>query len=71
MIVIILLLKRGFIALNHSVAADERSEAASGGKAVVNTEHGFFQEDLILRIYDRFAIGRSLATLVSCYASFC
>ena len=60
MMVIILLLGRGFIVLKHSVAADERSEAASGDAVVVNSGPAVFQATYVLRLFDGFAAVRSL-----------
>ena len=49
------------------VAADELYEAAFGGVAVVKPTFTVYQADRVYRVCDRFAIGRSLVQLVSCY----
>ena len=49
------------------VAADERSEAAIGGEAVVNQATSSCQVKAVFWFYDGFAAERSLAPLVSCY----
>ena len=49
------------------VAADELYEAAFGGVAVVKLTFTVYQADRVYRVCDRFAIGRSLVLLVSCY----
>ena len=52
------------------VAAVEQREAAFGGEAVVKPDTAVVQVNPVIRIYDRFAIGRSLALLGSCYKDY-
>ena len=51
---------------NH-VAVAEHREATSGCAAVVKPSTAGYQLYPALRVYDRFAIGRSLAVLGHCY----
>ena len=49
------------------VAVAEHREATSGCAAVVKPSTAGYQLYPALRVYDRFAIGRSLAVLGNCY----
>ena len=49
------------------VVADERSEAASGCEATVKPEPGIYLNERSVRFYERCALDRSLAPLVSDY----
>ena len=51
------------------VAADERSEAGSGCEAVAKSDTTLCQLNWVHRFHGRFAAGRSLAPLVSCYTA--
>ena len=52
----------------ESVVADELCEAASGCAAVVKSASTINQAYSVYRFCDRFALERSLARLVNCYA---
>ncbi|WP_157395861.1 hypothetical protein [Pseudomonas deceptionensis] len=52
-----------------SVAADELREAAIGGEAVVKPAFTVYQAYRVYRLYDRFALDRSLVLLVSGYTA--
>jgi hypothetical protein len=53
------------------VAAAEHREAAFGDGVVVKPGNAVFQENLVFRFYDGFAVERSLAVLGSCYRKPC
>ena len=64
----LVLLVSGYTRVGYkSVVADEPCEAAIGCVAVVRSASTVNQAYRVYRIYDRFAIERSLVLLVNCY----